>query len=362
MKPTFPFLPRAGRRLATLLTLGAALGLAACGGSTSRVDEFDPDRMVVFGDELSVLGSGASSTEPVGAKYGINQVVASTGALACASAPLWVQSLASGFGLTFAECGGSAGSATAVMQAAYGARVSDVAAQFTRFDAGDDLDARTLVTVLAGMHDVLDAYEAFDAGRLTRDQALAQVGAAGVALGDLINRMTDGGRGGRVVYVTMPDLSLSPFALAEKAAHSDVDRAALLKDLVARFNEKLRNQVINDGRHAGLVTGDELLQVMAKYPSSYSLASVDTAACQLTVAQFDGSEDGDQAGVHSAAFVGYITAGDDRRVMGCSTLTLVSGTAGSASTYLWADALRPAAAWQAQLGSRALSRARTNPF
>lgn len=361
MKLKTPALTRAARTLGATLALAATLGLGACGGSTSRVEDFKPTRMVVFGDELSQLGQGTAS-EPLGSKYGHNQVDATTGALACASSPLWVQSLASSFGLTFAECGGTAGSATAVMRAAYGARVADVTAQFAAFDATDVLNSTTLVTVMAGLHDVLDAYAAFDSGALTRDQALAQVAGQGVALGNLVNRMADNGSQGRIVYATMPDLGLSPYAIAEKAAHSDIDRQQLLTELSARFNEKLRNQVINDGRYAGLVTGDELLQAMVKYgTSSYSLGNVVTPSCD--VSQYDGQGDSettvDAAHVYSSFALALAT---DRQVIGCSNLTLVSGAAASNSTYLWSDDRRPGAAWQSYLGSAAISRARNNPF
>jgi phospholipase/lecithinase/hemolysin len=362
MKLKTTALTRAARTLGATLAVAATLGLAACGGSTSRVENFAPTRMVVFGDELSALGAGLAS-EPLGSKYGHNAVDTTTGALVCGSSPLWVQSVAASFGLTFAECGGTAGSANAVMKAAYGARVSQVAAQFAAFNATDVLNPTTLVTVMAGMHDVLDAYSAYDLGSLSRDQALAQASDAGTTLGNLVNRMANNGAGGRIVYATMPDLGLSPYAIAEKAAHTDIDRQQLLTDLSARFNERLRLTVINDGRYVGLVTADELLQFMAKNPGTYGFTDWTSAACVTTKVQFDGSADSDLAGIYSAPFnTIYPNESDERRVIGCSNLTLVSGAAASNSTYLWADGRRPGAAWQAQLGSAAISRARNNPF
>jgi phospholipase/lecithinase/hemolysin len=218
-----------------------------------------------------------------------------------------------------------------------------------------------VVTVMAGVHDVLDAYIAFDSGGLTREQALAQVGAAGARLGALVNRMAAEGAGGRVIYSTIPDIGLSPYAIAQKAAKTDIDRQQLLIDLSAKFNERLRLSVINDGRYVGLVTADEQLQVMARYPASYGVANAVDAACD--VSQYDGQGDSetvaDQAGVYSAFAIALPAT---QQVIGCSTLTLASAAAGSASTYLWADDLRPSPAWQVRVGAAAVSRALTNPF
>lgn len=353
---------RTGRRLGLALALGAALGLAACGGSTSRVENFHPDRIVVFGDELSVLGNGSSSTEPAGSRYGINGVDTTTGVLSCSSQPIWVQALATSFGLSFAECGGTSGTANKIL-AAYGATVAQVTTQFDNYRSGDTLDATTLVAVMAGVHDVLVAYEAYVGGSLTRDQALAQVGDAGASLASLVNRMAANGQGGRIVYATIPDLGYSPRAVAaDTAAGSGTTHRQLLKDLSARFNEQLRVNVLNDGRYVGLVTGDEILQVMAKYPTSYGLSNVTEAACLMTTAQYDGSADSDMAAVYSSFAIGLVTAADERRVIGCSNLTLVTAAAGSSTAYLWADDIHPSPAWHSRVGSAASSRAHNNPF
>lgn len=352
---------RCARPLAGLLAAAALLSLAACGGSSSRVDEFHPTRIVAFGDELSLLGNGGSAAEPLGSKYTINVVDSSTGVLACASQPIWVQSLASAFRLVFAECNSAGAAVTGVMRAALNARVADVEAQYTTHAASETLKSTHVVTVMAGLHDVLDAYVAFDNGSLTRAQALAQVGAAGSRLGALVNRMAAEGSGGRVIYATMPDLGLSPYALQQKAAKTDIDRQQLLIDLSARFNEALRLAVINDGRYVGLVTAEEQLQVMARYPSSYGLTNAVDAACD--VSQYDGQGDSetsaDQAAVYSA-FAQALPA--TQQVIGCSTLTLASAAAASVGTYLWADDLRPSPAWQVRVGAAAVSRALTNPF
>jgi len=70
----------AGRRLRLGLAVTAVLAAAACGGSGDTVDTFDPRRLIVFGDEASVLtgtpaavpGPAASQPAPIGSKYAIN--------------------------------------------------------------------------------------------------------------------------------------------------------------------------------------------------------------------------------------------------------------------------------------------------
>lgn len=351
---------RLGRRSAAGLTILAALGLSAC-GSGSRVDDFHPERMVVFGDELSQVANGGGSGEPAGSKYTINTLPdPATGVADCGSNRMWTQILGAQFGFLMPGCGGSS-TGNAAMLAAYGATVSTVVSQVNGY-AGT-MDSKTLVTVMAGLHDVLATYKLFKAGSKTRDEALALVADAGRTLGNLVNSIARNGSGGRVVYATMPDLGLSPYAIAE-------GQQTLLTDLSAKFNEQLRLTVVNDGRHVGLVATDATLQAMVSTynantsSNGYGLANVTAQACQLTTAQFDGSADGDKAAVYSSQFQSYVATSpvDPRAVIGCSTLTLVSGASGSATTYLWADDIHPGPNWQSQVGGAAVTRATNNPF
>lgn len=350
---------RLGRRSAAGLTILAALGLSAC-GSGSRVDDFHPERIVVFGDELSLVANGSASSEPAGSKYTINTLPdPATGVVDCGSNPMWTQILGSQFGFSMPGCGGSAGNAA--MLAAYGATVDTLVTQVSGYTG--TMDSKTLVTLMGGLHDVLAAYRLYKAGGKTHDEALALVADAGRRLGNLVNSVARNGSGGRVVYATMPDLGLSPYAIAE-------GQQALLSELSAKFNEQLRLTVVNDGRYVGLVATDATLQAMVTayktLPSSngYGLANVTEPACQLTTSQFDGSADGDMAGVYSSQFKPYVATSpvDPHAVIGCSTLTLVSGASGSATTYLWADDVHPSPNWQRQVGSAAVTRATNNPF
>lgn len=351
---------RLGRRSAAGLTILAVLGLSAC-GSGSRVDDFHPERIVVFGDELSLVANGTASSEPAGSKYTINTLPdPATGAVDCGSNPMWTQILGAQFGFSMPGCGGgSAGNA--VMLAAYGATVNAVVTQVNGYTG--TMDSKTLVTVMGGLHDVLATYKLYKAGSKTRDEALSAVGDAGRTLGNLVNSVARNGAGGRVVYATMPDLGLSPYAIAE-------GQQSLLAELSAKFNEQLRLTVVNDGRYVGLVATDATVQAMVSAyaiygtKNSYGLTNVTEQACQLTTAQFDGSADGDMAGVYSSQFKPYVATSpvDPRAVIGCSTLTLVSGASGSATSYLWADDIHPSPNWQRQVGSAAVTRAANNPF
>jgi hypothetical protein len=134
-----------------------------------------------------------------------------------------------------------------------------------------------------------------------------------------------------VILSTMPDQSLTPYALAQKAAFTDTDRAALIKRLMTAFHTKLRVTIVNDGTRIGLVLADELVQLMVQFPSSYSHVNINTAAC-LSAAPLPN----------------------------CTSATLVPGANGS--TWLWADGTRLAAGGHSFLGELARQRATGNPF
>jgi phospholipase/lecithinase/hemolysin len=245
---------------------------------------------------------------------------------------MWTQVLGSQFGFAMPGCGGTGNS---VMLAAHGATVATIAAQVSAYTG--TMDSKTLVTVMGGLHDVLSAYQAYKAGT-SRADALTQAADAGRVLGQLINSLARNGAGGRVIYATMPDLGLSPYAIAEA-------QQTLLSDLSAKFNEQLRLAVVNDGRYVGLVTSEANLQAMVNAynantsSNGYGLTNVTDWACSAAA-----------------------TKDDWTSVLGCTNLTLVSTALASSTTYLWADAIHPGPNWQRQVGSAAVTRATNNPF
>ena len=308
-----------GRALLAAATL--ALGLSACGGGTSQIDPFAPTRIIAFGDETSAITAQ-------GKKYTVNGLDTTTLLSSCVVNPIWVQSVADGFGLIFPQCNPSNLAApTGLMYATSGAKVADVAAKIDAHFSVSSFGSKDLVTILVGANDVLELYGQFPAQ--SQASLIDAVKTRGRALGDQVNRIANAG--GRVIIATLPDMGVTPFALKQKAANVDTDRAAFLSSLTTEFNTAMRLTILNDGRLIGLVLADEAIQATVRYPAAFGYVNVTDAVCLTTIA-----------------------------VQDCTTNTLV--TDGSASTWLWATDTLLSPAGQTRIGSLALSRAKNNPF
>lgn len=313
--------PRRRLRAAVVVAALAALAaLGACGGGTEQLDPFVAQRVLAFGDESSVITAN-------GRKYGVNALVAeSTTQIDCQANPLWVQTVAGLYGYVFAECP-SAGVPTdrAFIRATVGARVADVATQVQVQIAAGGFRDRDLVTMLVGVHDVLDLYAQYP----TRSEAELTTEARnrGAALARSINTII--GLGAKVIVSNLPDMGLSPYARQQAAAFQDINRAALISRLTTAFNEQLGVTVRLDGRFVGLVQADLVSQAVGRSPLSFGFSNIDTGVC--TVALPD-----------------------------CTTATVVADP--NAPSYLWADDRRFAPGWQNQLAQLAVERARRNPF
>ena len=308
--------------------LAAAAALASCGGG-GLVEKFKPTRILAFGDELSTLAAD-------GRKWSINTfkvanatttpVTLDRTTLECTLNPIWTQSVATRFGLAFDRCLGSATVATGQSLAAPGAKVADFANQRGSV-TGAALSHSDIALVMLGMNDLLEIYATYPTA--SRDAVLGAARARGEALGLQVNALAQAGT--PVVVLTVPDLGLTPFALAENTSTGDATRAKLLTDLTNAFNNRMSVSLVNDGRLIGLVYADTELQTVAKFASGFGLINATTAACLATTA-----------------------------LPGCTIDTLV--TDATSLNYLWADALRPGPAFQARLGSLAAFRAVNNPF
>jgi outer membrane lipase/esterase len=301
--------------------IGAVLAaaLVACGGGTSQVEEFRPGKYVAFGDEASTITSN-------GRRYAVNVLNSAGDAVDCRLEPIWVQAVATQFGFVFAQCNpDSSISTNAIMRAAPGAKVADVTAQIDAQIAAGGFAEKDLVTVLAGVNDVLEQYATY--GTRSEEQITAELRTRAERLAAQVNRLV--GMGARVIISTIPDLGVTPYALQQKAAFIDTDRAALLTRLSAAFNARLRVTILNDGRFVGLVLADELTQSMSRFASVYGLTNATDALCTVALPN-------------------------------CTTATLV--TSGTSSTYLWADSLQLTYAGQQRLGALAVDRAVGNPF
>ena len=310
---------RTARRARLVLTgCVAAVLMAACGGGTSQFEAFQPEEYVAFGDETSLIRAD-------GKRYTVNPLT-TNGAVDCLAEPIWTQAVANQYTFVFQECNpDNATVFKAKMRATAGAQVADLTAQIDAVVANGGFAAKTLATVLVGANDVLAAYARFPQ---QSEEALAtELRAKGVALAGQVNRLVD--LGVRVIVSTAPDMGFSPYALQQKAAHTDTDRAALLSRLTSAFNGRVRVNILNDGRFVGLVLGDEVVQSIARLPALYAITDVTTAVCSTPTPD-------------------------------CTTQTLVS--TGSSATWLWADDRHLAFGGQTRLGSLAVSRAIGNPF
>ena len=313
---------------AACASLIALLLLASCGGGT-QVEKFVPTRLLVFGDETSVLLD--ANNDANARKFGINALKVDKVALDCALNPIWVQTLAASFGLTFQECNPKLVAApTNRIYAASDASSVDVPGQIDRHLAGDSFFVKDLVTILAGAKDIITQYETVKAG-VSEAAAAAELEAAGTALSAQVNRVAR--LGGKVLISLVPDMGLTPYAVAEEVGVAG--RAAMLSRLTSAFNQKLRIGIINDGKLIGLLLTDELIQTIYKGASATSTSYINAKAAACDPAKAP-------------------------QLQLCSTETLVTGA--TSSNYLWADDRHLSAGGHLNLGQIAVSRATNNPF
>ena len=318
----------------------AVVMLASCGGGT-QIESFVPGRVIAFGDEASLIEVG-------GAKYTVNGVVFNTTVspsvpadpkvVDCTTNQIWVQQLAYSYGLAFGRtvngvdedrCLGTVTNRNGVMMAEAGVGVAGVTTQVTNFLAGNAFASNDLVTVMVGVHDVIDALDQAD--------PIAAVEQAGTQVGAEVVRITD--RGAKVIVSTIPDVGLTPYAIAREL--NNPGSIARLSELTEKFNTKLRlklRDVRDGGRAVGLVLADELVLSMSRFPATYGLINITEGVCSTALP-------------------------------GCDMTTLLTTTlnpAPAATSYgndcLWADETHLGANAQNRLGALAVSRARNNPF
>lgn len=308
----------------------AALALAAltsCGGGEEV--PFTPTRILAFGDEASVI-------EASGLKYTVNAFritdatttppTESTTEVDCTRNPIWIQYVAASFGLAFDRCLGTATAASGQILAQAGHKVADLPAQIAAVQ-GAALNELDIALMLVGMHDILELYGQYPTR--SADDLLTEARTRAVTLGNTVNSLARAGPA--VVVLTIPDISLSPFAISADAAAGDNSRSSLLRELVKAFNDRMSVTLINDGRLIGLVYGDLETQNNAKFPASYGLTNVTEAACRVTAP-----------------------------LPTCTTSTLVPNA--TAAGHMWADALNLGPTVQTRLGVLAQNRAISNPF
>jgi phospholipase/lecithinase/hemolysin len=352
-----------GRRGLAAVALLALL--AACGGGTSQYEPFQPERMLVFGDEYSYLTptgfpGQAWGSDGSGRKYGVNvlnppDAASAPGAPNCESEPLWFQTVANEFGFRFAECDPTPATTDDRQGYIHASPLATVAAVRAQVDAVPESQWGSLVlaTVLAGVHDIVEIYEG--RGSATREALRADAGARGRELGLLVNAIVE--RGPRVIVSTIPDIGLAPYAAVREG--DPADKAALLGDLSRAFNEQLQLAILLDGRRIGLVQADQMVQAMNRAPANFGLASASEAVCDPALLPAAGSE--------PAPWRPVVACTSGRAASAAVTeapSTLLAGRTPAATsfTYLWADDLRFSWGGHYRLGLLARDRARNNPF
>jgi outer membrane lipase/esterase len=316
---------------------GLCVLLASCGGGTERVEEFEPTRYIVFGDEMSVLTKDA----PQGRKYSVNALDSDGIGINCAanssSQPslLWTQELADEFGFVFEECNPSARAVTAFSYAAPGAKAADFLTQLAaaRVVHGP-FGCNDLMSVLIGANDVFEMFETVYLADPTPSTATAitnELTRRGALLGKAIAALTDND-GPNVVVSTIPLVNLTPWARQFNIDRPGIDAPGVLRQFSDAFNTALRVNIPNDGSRWALVELDALLQAGFNNPENYGLNNVNDAVCSPLT---------------------WNTAN-------CTTATLV--TNGNPNTWLWAS--NKWIGWLAhdRLGSFARNRAEGNPF
>ncbi len=327
------------------------LALAGCGGGDT-VDDFSPRRLLVLGDETSVITAdglkySVNALDPVApapapgasAPTGVDNPPA--GPIDCRANRLWIQVIAEEYGFGFEECNSDpAGTPQrGIIYATARARVADIAAQVGAHEASSSFTSSDLVTVFVGQHDILDIYASVTAADQCR-YAVADPDRSGVAarsarergaaLGRQINAIARNGDGGRVLFVTVPNQGATPFARQQP---TDFNRRDCLHNLTDAFNAGLRTDVVADGRQVGLVAIDEQVELIL--------------------------DDNDRFGFDDAN-VTDATCRPETPLPNCTTGTLKY--AASSDDYLWADDLHFGPELHDLLGDLATSRVRNNPF
>jgi len=322
------------RRVLGAIAVTAAMLLAvACGGGEPTT-RFHASRVIAFGDESSMIVDTAGDAN--GRKYSVNATVSDTDlTINCVANPIWVQSVATLYGLVFPQCNpGPTPDPAPVsrIRATFGARAADLAAQIDAQQAESPLQSGDIVTVMVGEYDVLAQYAQYPT--VGEAELIANLEAAGAETGRQVNRLAD--TGAKVLVSTIIDLGFTPFAVHENAANADIDRAALLSRLTARYNAGMRATMVNDGRRIGLILLDEFVSAVGKNVGLGGYTNATAGVCDLTRSTLTPPS-----------------------ILDCTAQTFIPGGTGA---YLWADDLHLSATGQSSFATLALSRAENNPF
>ncbi len=263
------FLKQPGRaRLRTgLATLLAACAVLACGGGTSTVSTLAPSRFVAFGDGTADLGQVG------GTVYSVKD----------GTAVSFMQQLAASYGasITAQSAGGQGwarGNARIALKpdAAGNAATLTMAEQIDAFLAANTVGQNDVIVLSAGISDMVVQGDALAAGTITADQALANIEAAGKAMGAQAKRIVAAG-GKHVVVAGAYDVGKSPYAAVRGIAGT-------LQAATLKFNEALLVSLVNDGNNVLYVDFANRTNLFIASPASYSFVNASTPACTTPTA------------------------------------------------------------------------------
>ena len=257
----------------------------------------------------------------------------------CADYPLWIQSLARSYGLGYQQQCPSENAGGAVTYAAAGATVADTAAQVAsrRGEIGSD----TLVTIMAGQHDILATYKQVRDNGKDLGVAKNEMTAKGKELAAVVNEVYD--RGAHVLFVRLHNLGFSPLARADGVQGQD-----RMRELTLAFNTGLLINVRNDGVRVGLINFYDRSFDLERYPSNAGVSDISSSVCSDSVYKPDG------ASVTRGS--PDVPGGDP--LLYCNNLTVNR----AADAYFWSDSFNLAPRGQAYLARWASERAFNRTF
>ncbi len=288
----------------------AVLTLSGCGGSSSSSTTPQFTQIVSFGDSLSDVGT-----------YRVGEVAALGGGEFTINGPnneIWVQDIATALSLPApcaAETGlnGSAADGFSVAVAMHagcydfaqgGARVTNpvgpgnallggsnaiiglltvpVATQIQNYLAANNgaFTGKELVTVWAGANDLFIQADTIAAGAETPTQAALAMGLAATQLATYIQTEILGKGANYVMVLNLPDVNLTPYALALPSADQP-----LITALVTTFNQTLQ-AALASAPPAKVMQVDvyTLSQTEAADATADGLTNITTPACNLSPA------------------------------------------------------------------------------
>jgi outer membrane lipase/esterase len=248
------------RRAVLLLAAGVStLLLAACGGGSIE-SQFQPDRVIVFGDATADLGQA-------GGRYTVNDGTGN-----------WTQFVAREFdrGLAPSAAGGlsyATGNArvAAKPDAAGNAATRSVVEQIDTFLASNTVTSNDLVLVSAGTSDVIAEVQATLSGAQTNAQSEANITTAARALAGQLRRLVSAGAT-HVVVVGPINLGRSPWAV-------ETNQLDVMEAASRRFNQQLLVAIADMGGTVLYVDAELQFNLYTSEPGSYQLENVTQVVC-----------------------------------------------------------------------------------